>query len=76
MLRIAVCKKCGSADKDVRRELKRARKKYGKGIEVVEKGCLDACKKAPSVRVGKKLIAPATKKRIRKAVRKRIDAAS
>ncbi len=63
-----------SADK-IRRELKRLRLKHGSAIEIKKKDCLDACKKDPAVKVGKKLLAPASPKKLRSAVADKVATA-
>lgn len=76
MVRITVCKDCALSDEKVRRELKRLRLAHGSAIEIKRKDCLDACRKDPAVKVGRKLLAPASPKRIRRAVQRAVDASS
>ena len=68
MVRISICKGCALSNDKIRKELKRLRLKHGSAIQVRKKDCLDACKKDPVVKVGKKLLAPATPKKIRGVV--------
>lgn len=76
MVRIVVCKDCGLSDDRIRRELKRLRLRYGSALEIKKKDCLDACKKSPAVKVGKKLLAPASPKKVARAVAKKIAAST
>ena len=73
MIRITVCSKCASSNDKVRKTLKKLKKEHGDRVGIVEKPCLDACKRDPAVRVGKKLLAPAKRKKLRRAVEKRLD---
>lgn len=72
MLRLVVCKDCALSNPKIRREMKELRLRYGSGIEIKKKGCLDACKKDPVVRVGKKTLAPASPRKLRALVAKKI----
>jgi len=72
MVRICVCKGCGLSNDKIRRELKHLWLKHGAALEIEKVDCLDACKKDPAVRVGKKLLAPASPKKLRRAVKKMV----
>ena len=72
MVRITVCRSCAADHPKIKKALRRLRKEHGDGIEVASKSCLDACKREPVVRVGKTLLAPAKRKKLRRAVEERL----
>ena len=70
-LKIKVCKDCfEDPDGELRKALKDIKKNYK--VKVVKKDCLDVCEDEPVIKVGGKTLAPATPKKLRKAVKKRI----
>jgi NADH:ubiquinone oxidoreductase subunit E len=74
VLRITVCSSCAHTNEKIRKTLKKLRKEHGEAVEIVKTSCLDACKRDPAVRVGKKLLAPAKRKKLRRAVARQLAA--
>jgi len=73
MVRITVCRSCAWSNEKIRREIKRLRSEHGDRVRVDGKDCLDRCKKDPVVRVGRKELAPARPKKLRRAVEKALS---
>ena len=72
MVKVAACEKCAWTNAELRKALKTLRKAHPESLRVKKGGCLDACKKRPAVRVGKKVVAPATPKKIRRRIEKKL----
>ena len=71
-VRIRVCKSCGWTDKKVRKTLLALTKDFPDTLKVETVGCLDECKNDPVLKIDGKSLAPASRKKIRKAVGKRL----
>lgn len=74
MVKIRVCKTCAWTNDAIRLALDVLVAEHGRDIELVKKDCLDACKREPAVKVGKKLLAPAKPRKLVKRVEKKVKA--
>lgn len=72
MVKIVVCRSCAWSKRKIRRALRDLGAAHPGGVRLVKKDCLDACEREPAVRIGGKLLAPASPRTVRRRVRKRL----
>ena len=67
-VKIRVCRSCAWDRKKLRRALRELAREHGERIVIRTKDCLDLCDRKPALRVDGKRLAPASVKKLRRAV--------